>query len=121
MFDIGFLELFVIGIIALLVLGPERLPRAARTVGLWVGKAKQGFNSIKQEIDRELNVQELQKQLDEHKAKVEQKLNIDPLKNELSDVQNTIKDASIDLDPIAETTAKSKEKHSNEHKVESNE
>ncbi|TQV88973.1 Sec-independent protein translocase protein TatB [Aliikangiella coralliicola] len=94
MFDIGFLELFIIGVIALIVLGPERLPKAARTVGLWVGKAKQSFNSIKQEIDRELKVQELQQQLEEQKAKLEEQVELKSLKEELSETQNTINNIS---------------------------
>jgi len=60
MFDIGFFELLLVGVIALLVLGPERLPGAARALGLWVGKAKRSLNAIKTEIDRELKIQEMQ-------------------------------------------------------------
>ena len=94
MFDMGFLELFLIGIIALIVLGPERLPRAARTVGLWIGKAKQGFESIKTEIDRELKVKELQQQLEEQKTKLESDLSVgsefSSLKNDLNQTANSI-------------------------------
>jgi sec-independent protein translocase protein TatB len=59
MFDIGFLELLVIGVIALLVVGPERLPRLARTAGLWVGRARRTLSSVKAEIDNELKAEEL--------------------------------------------------------------
>jgi len=94
MFDMGFLELLLIGIIALIVLGPERLPKAARTVGLWIGKAKQGFDSIKTEIDRELKLKELQQQIAEQKAKLSAELEIksefETLKDELADSANTI-------------------------------
>jgi len=94
MFDMGFLELLLIGIIALIVLGPERLPKAARTVGLWIGKAKQGFDSIKTEIDRELKVKELQQQLAEEKAKLESEMNVDSglgsIKEEFDQAVNTI-------------------------------
>jgi len=94
MFDMGFLELLLIGIIALIVLGPERLPRAARTVGLWIGKAKQGFESIKTEIDRELKVKELQQQLAEQKAKLEADLSVESefssLKDDLNQTANSI-------------------------------
>jgi len=97
MFDMGFLELLVIGIIALIVLGPERLPKAARTVGLWVGKAKQGFNSVKNEIDRELKVQELQQQIEEQKSNLEDQLKDNSLNTELSDVRNSINKTTSDL------------------------
>jgi sec-independent protein translocase protein TatB len=59
MFDIGFLELIVIGVIALLVVGPERLPRVARTAGLWLGRGRRMLSSVKAEIDSELKAEEL--------------------------------------------------------------
>ncbi len=64
MFDIGFWELAFIGVIALLVIGPERLPKVARTAGLWVGKARAIVSSVKADIDRELAAEELKKTLD---------------------------------------------------------
>lgn len=63
MFDIGFLELLLVGVIALLVLGPERLPTAARTAGKWVGKARRMMSQVSQEIDRELKAEELRDKL----------------------------------------------------------
>jgi sec-independent protein translocase protein TatB len=63
MFDIGFWELLVIGVVALLVIGPERLPRVARTAGLWVGRARRFVSSVKADIDRELAADELKKVL----------------------------------------------------------
>ena len=64
MFDIGFWELVLIGVIALLVVGPERLPRVARTAGLWLGRARRTLSSVKAEIDRELKAQELREILE---------------------------------------------------------
>ncbi len=61
MFDIGFWELGLISVIALLVVGPERLPSLARTIGLWLGKARSMLTSIKDEIDREVKVDEIKK------------------------------------------------------------
>lgn len=54
MFGISFSELLLVGLVALLVLGPERLPGAARTAGLWIGRLKRSFNTIKQEVEREI-------------------------------------------------------------------
>ena len=54
MFDVGFWELAIIAVIALLVIGPERLPKAARTVGLWVGRARRMVTDVKADIDREI-------------------------------------------------------------------
>lgn len=62
MFDIGFWEVFVIGIIALFVVGPERLPDLARKAGLWYSKITRFISSVKSDIDREMgagNLQEL--------------------------------------------------------------
>jgi sec-independent protein translocase protein TatB len=63
MFGISFGELLLIALVALLVLGPERLPGAARTAGLWVGRLKRSFNTIKQEVEREIGADEIRRQL----------------------------------------------------------
>lgn len=63
MFDIGFSELLLVGLVALIVFGPERLPDAARTAGLWVGRLKRSFGSIKAEVERELGADEIRRQL----------------------------------------------------------
>lgn len=61
MFDIGFSELLIIGVVALLVLGPERLPKAARFAGLWVRKARAQWYSVKAEFERELASDEMRR------------------------------------------------------------
>ncbi|PBQ08600.1 Sec-independent protein translocase subunit TatB [Pseudomonas congelans] len=63
MFGISFSELLLVGLVALLVLGPERLPGAARTAGLWIGRLKRSFNAIKQEVEREIGADEIRRQL----------------------------------------------------------
>jgi sec-independent protein translocase protein TatB len=63
MFDIGFSELLLIGLVALLVLGPERLPGAVRTAGLWIGRIKRSFSAIKAEVEREIGADEIRRQL----------------------------------------------------------
>jgi len=68
MFDIGFSEILFIMVIALLVVGPERLPRIARTAGLWVGKMRGFVTSVKADIDRELATEELRKALEKQAA-----------------------------------------------------
>jgi len=59
MFDVGFWELVMIGVVALVVVGPEHLPRMARVAGLWLGRARRVLGSVKAEIDRELKADEL--------------------------------------------------------------
>lgn len=63
MFDIGFWEIIFILVITLLVVGPERLPRIARTAGLWVGKMRGFVASVKADIDQEIAAEELKKVL----------------------------------------------------------
>jgi sec-independent protein translocase protein TatB len=64
MFDVGFSELCLIGIIALLVLGPERLPRAARVAGLWLGRAKRTVATVQADVKRELYLEDLKRATD---------------------------------------------------------
>jgi sec-independent protein translocase protein TatB len=63
MFDIGFSELALICVIALLVLGPERMPQALRTLGLWFGRMRRTFTTMKAEIEREIGMDEIRRQL----------------------------------------------------------
>jgi sec-independent protein translocase protein TatB len=61
MFDIGFSELMVIGIVALIVIGPERLPKVARTLGHLLGRAQRYVHDVKSDINREIQLDELKK------------------------------------------------------------
>ncbi|MBB6155825.1 sec-independent protein translocase protein TatB [Pseudomonas sp. LAMO17WK12:I6] len=96
MFGISFSELLLVGLVALLVLGPERLPGAARTAGLWVGRLKRSFNAIKQEVEREIGADEIRRQLhNEHILSLEQEARkiFTPVQQEPTPVQ-----------PVAEQT-----------------
>jgi len=87
MFDVGFSELIVVGLVALLVLGPEKLPGAIRTASLWIGRLRRSFNSIKQDIEREIGADEIRRQLrnEEIMEKYRQ------AKNQINDTVNTVK------------------------------
>lgn len=63
MFGIGFFELVVVGLVGLVVLGPERLPGAVRTASLWIGRLRRNFNSIKADIEKEIGADEIRRQL----------------------------------------------------------
>ncbi len=65
MFDIGFAELIIIGVVALLVIGPERLPSTIRTVSLYVNRIRRGFNDIKREVQQELHNDSVMRELRE--------------------------------------------------------
>ena len=80
MFNIHSTEILLILIVALVVIGPDRLPMAVKTAGLWIGRFRRSFYKVKAEIERELNTDEIRRQLhnesvlaqiDEAKAKVE--------------------------------------------------
>lgn len=73
MFDVGFLELLLIGVVALLVIGPNRLPEVARTAGVYVGRFRRFVSSVQQDVNREISKQEdLARLLDEQKKIVEE-------------------------------------------------
>ncbi len=64
MFDVGFWEMILIAVVALLVIGPERLPEVARKTGMWVGRMRRFVTNVKADIDRELRQEELRKALE---------------------------------------------------------
>ncbi|VAW75751.1 Twin-arginine translocation protein TatB [hydrothermal vent metagenome] len=88
MFDIGFWELAVIGVVALLVVGPERLPGLARTTGLWVGRARRFVSGVKADIDREIAADELKKALAEQDASESVYDIIEETKQSIQDIQD---------------------------------
>ncbi|WP_394212377.1 Sec-independent protein translocase protein TatB [Psychrobacter piscatorii] len=72
MFDIGFSELLLFGVIALIVLGPEKLPQAARTAGQWYAKLRLMISTLQSEIESELDLAETRKQMQDELAKIRQ-------------------------------------------------
>lgn len=84
MFDVSLIELAVIALVALLVLGPERLPRAARTVGLYVRKARQSWYSVRADIERELAADELKRSIKRSGDDLRESIGFDRLRDDLS-------------------------------------
>lgn len=72
MFDIGFTELLVCMVVALVVIGPEQLPGTVRTVGLWIGRLKRSLRDTRQEIERQIGADDIRRQL--HNEEVMQNL-----------------------------------------------
>ncbi|MEW5891904.1 MAG: Sec-independent protein translocase protein TatB [Pseudomonadota bacterium] len=68
MFDIGFTELLVIGVVALIVIGPERLPKVARTAGSLLGRLNRYVSQVKQDVERDIHLEELRKAQKEMQA-----------------------------------------------------
>lgn len=63
MFDIGFFELLLIGVVALIVIGPEQLPQTLRTLGLWWGRLKRGVQSTRAELEQHIGADDIRRQL----------------------------------------------------------
>ncbi|MGL4407856.1 MAG: Sec-independent protein translocase protein TatB [Zoogloea sp.] len=103
MFDIGFSELMVIGVVALLVLGPERLPKVARTVGHLMGRLQRYVADVKSDINREMQIEEL-KRLQEDARKTAMELEssmrqqVSTLEHQVQDSLQTVNAAVADLE-----------------------
>lgn len=88
MFDVGFTELLLLAIIALLVLGPERLPRVARTLGGLSRKARSSWMNLKRSIDAEINAEEIKKPL--KKVQDDMRSAMDGVDKQLKDVSDRV-------------------------------
>lgn len=91
MFDIGFWELVVTGVVGLLVLGPERLPGAVRTGSLWLGRLRRSFMEIQRDIEREIGADELKREL--HNQRI-----METLRDTGSQTIEELKQAHRDID-----------------------
>jgi sec-independent protein translocase protein TatB len=104
MFDIGFSELLVIGLVALVVIGPERLPRVARTLGHLAGRLQRYVADVKADINREVELDELRKMKDS----VQQAASgfESSVQSEINSVQSELNKAEVDLsatlNPVAD-------------------
>jgi sec-independent protein translocase protein TatB len=93
MFDMGFQELMLIGIVALLVIGPERLPGAVRTTTLWISRIRRSFQKLKSEIEDEIDADQLKR--DFHNQSI-----MKSLERAKSDIQGSVEDLRPDLDKL---------------------
>lgn len=112
MFDIGFSELVLIGIVALLVLGPERLPKVARAAGLWAGRARRFVASVKADIDRELKADELKQEMERqarssgiHEVVDETRTTLNDTRKTLNEIRESDRPAATGADPTGPSTA----------------
>jgi sec-independent protein translocase protein TatB len=93
MFEVGFSEIALIAVVALLVLGPERLPRVARTVGALVRRARSSWQNVRTEIERELAAEDVKRSLDEARR--------------AADVGSEVRAAAADIEKAANTSGPS--------------
>jgi sec-independent protein translocase protein TatB len=98
MFELGWLEIGIIGVIALVVLGPERLPKAARFAGLWVRKARAQWFAVKSEMERELAAEEMKVSLQAEREAIRDA--VKQLDDEARELQSDVGDATrLDITP----------------------
>ncbi len=92
MFDIGFAELLLIGIVGLLVIGPERLPGAIRTTMVWVNRFRRSFNEVRAEVERELHNDAVMRELRDSAQQINQDVNdiAAPVREPLLKAQNEL-------------------------------
>lgn len=105
MFDFGFSEMLVVGVIALVVLGPERLPTVARTAGEWVGKAQRFVAQVKSDIDRESSLAELKKIQEEARAVASDLKST--VEKAASEMEKGVKDVASEVEASASSIEKS--------------
>lgn len=108
MFDIGFPELVLVAIVGLLVIGPERLPEALRTLGLWLGRMRRSFTSVKNEIEKEIGMDEVRRQLHNEAIMEEMKRIESEVRDTANDVRNTVNDTANSIHPNPSVTADTK-------------
>ena len=113
MFDIGFFELAVIGVVALLVIGPERLPQVARTAGLWFGRIRRFVSGVKADIDREIKADELKRIMAEQENSSGVHEILDETRGALEELEQT--QDSLNEDVTEESSAGSDEHSSQPH------
>jgi sec-independent protein translocase protein TatB len=110
MFDVGFSEMIVVAIIALIVLGPEKLPKVARTVGHLLGRMQRYVNDVKADINREIELDELRKlqqSMQETARSIEQTVtqNVNSVESELNKVSQSVQGTITDAQAQATNTA----------------
>ena len=99
MFDIGFAELILVGVVCLLVIGPERLPETIRTASMWLNRLKRGFNDIKREVQQELHNDEVMQGL--RKTGQELKAQADDLGKTVEAAAAPLNQPALDQTPAA--------------------
>ena len=100
MFDFGFSELCMIGAVALVVLGPEKLPVVARTAGQWLGKAQRMVQQVKSDIEREAELSELKKIQEEAKSVADNLTNT--VKGQMDQIESSVKSVESDVNAAAQ-------------------
>lgn len=106
MFEVGFSEICMVALVALLVIGPEKLPKVARMAGFWIGKSRRILASVKQEIHEEFQAEELRQSLKNQSGIKEIKQIINETATDLHSFQNTLNQQAEELKSAQQTTGR---------------
>jgi sec-independent protein translocase protein TatB len=106
MFEVGFSEICMVALVALLVIGPEKLPKIARMAGFWVAKSRRIVTSVKQEIHEEFQAEELRQSLKNQRGINEFKQLLDDATNDLHSFQNTVNQQAEELKSAQQPTGR---------------
>jgi sec-independent protein translocase protein TatB len=109
MFDIGFPELVVVSVVALLVIGPKKLPETIRTISLWTGRIQRSFASIRREIESEVGADEIRQQLHNEGIMKELKETKETLQQAGKGVSATINAAVEQVEPADKRELRTKD------------
>lgn len=99
MFDVGLLELFLVAVVALLVVGPERLPKLARTAGMWIGRGRRFIGSVKDDIEREMKADELRRV-------IEKQNDLNPLHEVVEDTKKSFENIKSETESAVDLASK---------------
>lgn len=100
MFDIGFAEMLIIGIVALLVIGPERLPGVARKAGTYFARLRRFVSNVRADVEREFRTDELQRMLQQQQDELQSlkdAVNETRKEADLESIENSVKDAAAEV------------------------
>lgn len=107
MFDIGFSEMVVLAVVALVVLGPERLPKVARQAGAWMGKLRRYVDDVKSDINRQMELSELrnlQTQISDAARDIQSSVttSVDEVKTDLAEIEHAFEGSSTATEPATD-------------------
>lgn len=118
MLEMSFAEIFLISVIALVILGPQRLPELLRTLGLWMGRLRRAYHNVRQEIDREVGMDDIRRQLHNEQIMSELKqveTEAKALKRDMSSgISGAIKEGEAQVQELSNTAQATEEKPARE-------
>lgn len=114
MFDFGFSEIFLLSLVALIVLGPSRLPEVMRTCGLWLGRARRVYHNVRLEIEREVGMDDIRRQLHNEQIMAELEAVEKEARTFKRNIENSVQDPTQTLSSPSTDETKNESGHTNQ-------